>query len=449
MTARALLATSILFLLSLTTIQAAERADDLPTATVLCYHIVESPQDPRMEISRDTFRQQMHYLAMTGYSVITLHDLYDYVAGKKASIPKNSVVITIDDGWRSTYTEAYPELKKRHFPFTVFVYPKIIGQTSLALTWKQVKEMADNGVDIQSHSLSHPFLTQRRHSALDQKAYADWLSNELVESRRILEKETGRSVAFLAYPYGDYDSRVAAVAAKSGYAAALTCDFGPVRRGSDPLRMRRVVIDKRMDFATFRRYLGAGRLPLEEITPKPGQVFDPGQPVITARIPNFKNLDPKSIGAALMNVMGTTPFSYDPHDGSISLTLKDVKDSLKGKYQRVLLWATDLKTGKRVEASWTFKLPEPPAPAAQPALDAPLPTVTPIGAGEATTAAAMVTPPVAAETPQPAAAKATEVPPVVTPSGSAPAATPAGGAVKRGDLSEAHGGVVQRAAAKP
>src|SRR5215470_7370800 len=105
-------------------------------ATIICYHIVESPQDPRMEVSRDVFRQQMRYLAMTGYNVIPLRDLYEYAAGKRASLPPNAVVITIDDGWRSTYTEVFPEMKRRGFPFTVFIYPKIIGQTSYAMTWK-------------------------------------------------------------------------------------------------------------------------------------------------------------------------------------------------------------------------------------------------------------------------------------------------------------------------
>src|SRR5438477_12938037 len=98
----------------------AQGDDDAPTALVLCYHIVESPQDPRMEISREAFHQQMRYLAMTGYHVISLQELRDYMSGKRESLPKNAIVITIDDGWRSTYTEAFPELQKRKFPFTVF-----------------------------------------------------------------------------------------------------------------------------------------------------------------------------------------------------------------------------------------------------------------------------------------------------------------------------------------
>ena len=324
-----------------------------PGATVLCYHIVESPQDPRMEISRETFLQQMRYLAMTGYTVIPLRQAYEYATGKRDSLPKNSVVVTIDDGWRSTYTEVFPEMKRRHFPFTVFIYPRIIGQTPYALTWKQVKEMADAGVDIESHSFSHPFLTRRRNASLDDSRYAAWLTRELAESKRTLERETGRKVEFLAYPYGDYDHYLLPKVAGAGYEAALTCDFGRVRANSDPLRMKRVVIDKKMDFATFRHYLGAGSMRLEEMPP-PEQILD-GEPLIlAARIPDYKSVDPKSVGMALLSVAGAIPYSYDPRDGSVSVTVREV---LKGTMQRALVWATDSKTGRRLEAMWTFRLP--------------------------------------------------------------------------------------------
>lgn len=360
MTARALLATLSFLLFSTLTATAATPRVDLNGATVLCYHIVESPQDPRMEISREQFVQQMRYLAQTGYNVIPLRHLYEFVSGKRHTLPKNAVVITIDDGWKSTYTEVFPEMQKRHFPFTMFIYPKIIGQTSHALSWKEVKEMSDAGVDVQSHTYSHGWLTHRRHTTLDDKAYGEWLQNELVESKKILERETGRNVTFIAYPYGDYDHVVAASAAKAGYLAGLTCDYGLVRQGSDPLRMRRFAIEKSMDFAMFRRLLGAGTMRVDPVMPAPGKFLEPGQPVITARIPNYKSIDPNSVGIAMLG-LARLPFTYDPHDGSITLVLHDALSNLKGKYQRALVWATDAKSGKRVEAALTFKLPEPPA----------------------------------------------------------------------------------------
>ena len=374
MTARRALTASILVLFSLVASAAPRRSDpEPPTATVLCYHIVEAPAAPRMHIDRETFRQHLRYLEMTGYNVIPLRHLYEYVTGKRASIPKNAVVITIDDGWRSTYTEAFPELEKRKFPFTVFIYPNIIGKTSNALTWKQIKEMSDAGVDIQSHSLTHPYLTKRKHRSKGDKAYAEWLAKELAESRRILEKETGKKVQFIAYPYGDYDDRVAEASAKAGYTAALTCDFGRVKKGSDPLRMKRFVIDDRMDFAAFRKYLGATPMQLAEMTPKPG-VIDSGVTTVSAKIPNYENLDPKSVGMALLSLGNAVPYSYDAKNGAISLAIRESITALKSRYHRAVVWGTDRKTGKRVEATWVFRLPDPNKPApAQP--EQPMPKV--------------------------------------------------------------------------
>ena len=348
---------------------------DRSAPIVLCYHIVESPQDPRMEVSRDTFRQHMRYLALTGYNVIPLRDAYEYATGKRASIPPNSVVVTIDDGWRSTYTEVFPEMQKRNFPFTVFIYPQIIGKTALALTWKQVKEMADAGVDIQSHSLSHPFLTRARHQTLSDAEYEAWVEKELVQSKKILEKETGRTVSFLAYPYGDYNSALTHIVKRAGYAGALTCEFGRVKTGSNPLRMKRFVIDKRMDFASFRHFLGAGSMSIQDVTPMPNTIVEPEQPIIvSAKLPNYKSLDPQSVGMAMLSGGGVVPYAYDPNDGSISLVIRDAVETLKGKAARALVWATELKSGKRVEASWTFNVPSPAAlPDAGPQQTAPQP----------------------------------------------------------------------------
>ena len=381
MTARALWATLLALFLSIGRLSAAEPdADSTETGgTVLCYHIVESPQDPRMEISRETFLQQMRYLAMTGYTVVPLRDIYEYATGKKASLPRHAVAITIDDGWRSTYTEVFPEMKRRHFPFTVFLYPQIIGRTAHAMTWKQVKEMADAGVDIESHSYSHPYLTQRYHPELDDKQYSQWLSRELRDSKRTLERETGRTVSFLAYPYGEYDHHLLPRVASAGYEAALTCDYGHVKRGSNPLRMKRVIVDKRIDFALFRKYLGAGSMQLAEMTPQPGQLLDGGQNLtISAKIPDHESLDPHSVGIVLLSLASSIPYAYDPADGSVTLV---IKDAVEGTLQRALVWATDLRSGKRVEASWTFHLPgecpavdpgvlETKAPVARPAASA-------------------------------------------------------------------------------
>jgi peptidoglycan/xylan/chitin deacetylase (PgdA/CDA1 family) len=367
MAARRALTVSILVLLSLSGYAAPRGSEaDAPAALVLCYHIVEAPAAPRMHVDRETFRQQLQYLEMTGYNVVPLRHVYEYVTGKRASLPKNAIVITIDDGWRSTYTEAFPELQKRKFPFTVFIYPKIIGQTSNALTWEQIREMSNAGVDIQSHALSHPFLTRRRHRSKSDAQYAEWLRRELSESKRILEKETGKKVQFLAYPYGDYDDTVVNATGKAGYTAALTCDFGKVKKGSDPLRMKRFIVETKLDFEAFRRYLGATPMQLAAVTPKPGPVGS-GVRTITAKIPGYQNLDPRTVGMALLSLGSTLPYSYDARNGEVTLRLQNAIDTMKSKYHRAVVWATD-KSGKRVEATWVFRL-DPPAPPPKPRVE--------------------------------------------------------------------------------
>jgi hypothetical protein len=231
--------------------------------------------------------------------------------------------------------------------------------------------MADAGVDIQSHSLSHPYLTRRRHGSYNDTEYALWVQRELVESKRQLEKETGKKVSFLAYPYGDYDEKLTKAVAQAGYSAALTCDFGRVRRGSDPLRMKRFVIDDRMDFAAFRHYLGATPLQLADVTPAPAKPLDPGVTVISAKIPAYQQLDPKSVGMALLSLGSPIPYSYDARNGSITIVLRDALDSMKARYHRAVVWGTDMKTGKRVEASFLLRFPDPPAAPATPAAAAP------------------------------------------------------------------------------
>ena len=328
-----------------------------PAATILCYHVVESPYDTEFSITRETFKQQMQYLAATGYKVISLSELAGYLEGRGNELPPNAVVITVDDGYRSTYSEIFPVLKEYGFPFTAFIYPKWIGQSSYALTWDQVREMAHQDVDIQSHTLSHAYLTKRR--GVYAGAYPNWVRSELEESKRIIEQQTGRAVRFLAYPYGDYDAQVAAYASQSGYDAGLTCDFGPVKKGSNPFRMKRVVIRKETTFAEFRSLLGIVPLKLQEQTPPAGSLFSEEVPVISARIPGYKSLDPGSVRMALLS-LGRAPFSYDARDGSISIV---VHHELKGRVQRAFVWGNDRTTGKRVEASWTFYVaPDTPTP---------------------------------------------------------------------------------------
>ena len=326
-----------------------EAENDGPIATILCYHVVESPSDTHFSISREEFRKQIRYLTSTGYTVIPLADLVGYYEGEIDSLPERSVVITVDDGWKCTYDIIYKELSALGIPFTTFLYPKFILGGEYSLTWDQVREMAENGVDIQSHTLSHGYLTREKSGR--QGDYASWLEKELIESKRILEEKTGTEVNVLAYPYGAYDSAVAEATRKAGYSAALTCNFGSVTPKTDPFKLHRVIIDRTMSFEEFRYYLGAKPLQVTDVSPRPGKSWNPAYPVIGARILEPETVDPESVQMTLLDG-SETPFFYDPRDGSVSLVLKD---GIPESEQSVVVWAEDAESGERVEASWTFR----------------------------------------------------------------------------------------------
>lgn len=330
----------------------AEAENGGPIATILCYHVVDSPSDTHFSISREQFKRQIRYLTSAGYNVIPLADLVRYYRGEIKSLPERAVVITVDDGWKCTYEIIYEELSRREIPFTALLYPKFIIGGSYSLSWDEVREMARNGVDIQSHTLSHAHLTKAK-SGRNGAGYQSWLADELRESKKVLEEKLGKTVDVLAYPYGDYDDTVLAATKEAGYSAALTCNFGSVSAETDPFRLYRVVIDREMSFEEFRSHLGANMLELTDLRPLPGQIWNPSYPVVAARIAEPDSIDPSSVQMTLLDGRDA-PFFYDPRDGSISLVLKD---EFTEQEKAVLISAREIEGGRRVEASWMFRRP--------------------------------------------------------------------------------------------
>ena len=113
-------------------------ADGFQTVPVLCYHRFGS-RASKLTVTPAAFAAQMDYLARNGYHVLNLAQLAAFVAGREP-LPKKSVVITIDDGYRATYDIAFPILKKYGFPATVFLYSDFVGAGD-ALTYPQMKEL--------------------------------------------------------------------------------------------------------------------------------------------------------------------------------------------------------------------------------------------------------------------------------------------------------------------
>ncbi len=113
-----------------------------------------------------------------GISVISMQDLLAWRKGAKA-IPSKRAVITIDDEWNSQYYVAWPIMKEFGYPFTLFIYTQWVNTGGKAMTWAQLGEMRDAGVDIEAHTVSHRDL---RHAPKGQD-YTTWLHNEVYGSK--------------------------------------------------------------------------------------------------------------------------------------------------------------------------------------------------------------------------------------------------------------------------
>ena len=123
------------------------------------------------------------------------------IKSNRRFFPKKPIVLTFDDGNKSHYTWVFPLLKKYGFAATFFIYPNAVKETSkVYLTWPELKEIAAAGFDIESHSMSHPFLTRSNIPTGDNTPYLKWLNHELFDSKTLLENKLGKKVTLLAYP---------------------------------------------------------------------------------------------------------------------------------------------------------------------------------------------------------------------------------------------------------
>ncbi len=166
------------------------------------------------------FCTQMQYIRDAGLSVISMQDFLEWKHGSR-QLPERCVLITIDDGWKSVYTDAYPVLKAYGYPFTLFLYTRYINVQGDSLTHARIREMAENGATIGSHSSNHLYPRNWRRLNKDEAAYAAQVAREIGDSRTRLQGLFGNCSTY-CYPGGYNTPPMLEGLATAGYAAAFT-----------------------------------------------------------------------------------------------------------------------------------------------------------------------------------------------------------------------------------
>ena len=243
--------------------------------TMFIYHRFGDARLPTTNVSVEAFIQQMDYLQSHNYNVISLEDLVQKVKLKQA-LPPKTCVITIDDAYQSVYENGWPVLQRYGFPFTIFVYTRgVDDKYGDYMSWTQLRELKEFGVDIQDHGYGHEHLGWQPEK-LNRLSYQTWIATDISKSKALLIRELGETPRYFALPYGVYNNLVLAELKKQGYEAVLTQDPGAISVDTDLFTMpRQPILGNEwatLDF--FAKSLEFVDLPLSDYQPEPSIIKD-------------------------------------------------------------------------------------------------------------------------------------------------------------------------------
>ena len=219
-------------------------------AVFLTYHSIAARGPRYLTVAPDQFARQLDHYARRGLRSGGLEELSALAAGGKGGA---NLFLTFDDGYRDNFEAALPLMRERGVKAFVFVLPPAVDdggplswpeveddvrstpETMRSVDWEMAGEMQEGGFEIGSHGLRHASLPTLSDEELRQ---------ELSDSRRRIAERLG-GCETLAYPFGDWDARVARAAADCGYRLAFTQPTKIGQRAASALSIPRVNVDDR------------------------------------------------------------------------------------------------------------------------------------------------------------------------------------------------------------
>jgi len=193
-------------------------------------------------ITQQRFAEQMQWLHTEGFSTLSLYELLAILRREKSGAPLvRSVVLTFDDGFEGNYKYALPILQRYGFSATFFVIVNKVG-TPFMMDWRQLREINEAGMYVQSHTMTHPLLGLLNSQKI---------MYELDESKRQLEDRLQSPVDFVSLPNGSYNELYKDIAAEVGYLGGCTSDIAIVQYNSDPFFLPRIVVNSKYNLDEF------------------------------------------------------------------------------------------------------------------------------------------------------------------------------------------------------
>jgi len=239
-------------------------------ASVLMYHRFGEDKYPSTNIRIEQFEAHLDELAEGAYTVWPLAKVIGHLQ-QDLPLPDRTVAITIDDAYLSVFTEAWPRLQARNFPFTVFAATQPIDQGHRNyMSWDQIRVLQDAGVHIGSQTSTHP------HMHLIGTAEAE---QELTQSNARFLAEIGQRPTLFAYPFGEFNLDVIDVVKRNGFVAAFGQNSGIVHGYNGYFELPRFAMNEQ--YGTLERLrLAINGLPLKvnQIVPEDVVLNDTNNP---------------------------------------------------------------------------------------------------------------------------------------------------------------------------
>ena len=211
---------------------------------IFVYHRFDDLRYKSADTTASELTTQFEYFKNNGYKVVSLSKIYKYLKEKKA-IPDNWVALTIDDAYKSFYTNGLKTFKKYNYPFTLFVYTKATDKKyGDFMTWDMIKD-ADKYGEIALHSYSHPHLL---NLSTEEVNHDTKLAYELFEQKMQYKPK------YYAYPYGEFNNDIENELKKFDFDMILNQNSGSINTKSNPYSINRVALVGKVDIVKKLKY---------------------------------------------------------------------------------------------------------------------------------------------------------------------------------------------------
>jgi peptidoglycan/xylan/chitin deacetylase (PgdA/CDA1 family) len=225
--------------------------DNSVSVPILMYHYVRdvpvNEGSALYTLDTKSFHQHLDTLDKEGYQTISLYQLDDALRNGTA-LPEKPIILSFDDGYREHYDFVFPLLQRYEMTATFFIVSNWVGAGD-SVTWEQLSEMAEAGMSIEAHTMSHPDL--RNHDE-------DSLRAEIIPNIEMIEAHTGIRPRFFAYPYGSYDAATLAFLETSDILGAVSVQSGSQQRLDKIYELRRFLVRNDTDVDALRVMLSRG-----------------------------------------------------------------------------------------------------------------------------------------------------------------------------------------------